>query len=188
MKKKKPITPTRWLDVSATGAFNPRNTDFRCAHCHHHVSADVLVAGVYNRNHCPYCLWSRHMDWRKPGDRLSACKAPMRPIGLTVKPSRNAYAANGMGELMLIHRCDDCGKLSINRIAADDDGETLLDVFEDSFALDSGLRARLAEQNIRCLQEEQHAAVLARLFGAGQDFPSYVGENRLSKQETCLAG
>jgi DNA-directed RNA polymerase subunit RPC12/RpoP len=163
--KKKFIAPTHWLDVSATGAFNPRNTDFRCAHCRQHVSADALVAGVYNRNHCPYCLWSRHMDWRKPGDRLSACKGTMRPIGLSVKPKRNVYAAHGLGELMLIHLCTDCGKLSINRLAADDDGETLLDVFEDSFTLDGDLRTRMDEQNIRCLQEDEHDAVMARLFG-----------------------
>ena len=65
--------------------------DFRCAHCHVIVSSAHLLSGVQNRNHCPYCLWSCHLDLFAAGDRLSACKTPMRPIGLTMKRGRNKY-------------------------------------------------------------------------------------------------
>src|SRR5688500_3395418 len=99
--------------------------DFRCAHCHALVSSAHLLSGVHNRNHCPYCLWSCHLDLFAAGDRLSACKAPMRAIGLTMKAGRNKYQPDSRGELMLIHQCTDCGALSINRIAADDDSDTV---------------------------------------------------------------
>jgi DNA-directed RNA polymerase subunit RPC12/RpoP len=165
MKNKK-FAPTHWFDISSTGVFNPHNLDFRCAHCGQFVSADALLAGVYNRNHCPYCLWSRHMDWRKPGDRLAACKSPMRPIGLSVKRSRNKYAADDKtGELMLIHLCADCGKVSINRLAADDDCQTLLNAFEDSFTLDGQTRLRLEAEQIAILQAEDWQLVRRRLLG-----------------------
>jgi hypothetical protein len=45
----------------------------------------------------------------------------MAPVGLTLKKSRDKYARHTQGELMLVHRCQACGDLSINRIAADDD-------------------------------------------------------------------
>lgn len=169
MRSKK-IAPSHWFDLSSTGVFNPQNTDFRCAHCRQHVSADALLAGVYNRNHCPYCLWSRHMDWRKPGDRMAACKAQMRPVGLTVKRNRNKYGDPRSGELMLIHLCTDCGKISINRLAADDDHERLLDVFEDSFTLEGQTRLRLDDEEIYILQADDRGIVYARLFGRVQSY------------------
>src|SRR5690349_9834323 len=110
--------------------------DFRCAHCHAIVSSAHLLSGVNNRNHCPYCLWSCHLDLFAAGDRLSACKAPMKPIGLTMKKGRNKYQAEPRGELMLIHACSECTTLSINRIAADDDSATLMKIFQETATLD----------------------------------------------------
>jgi hypothetical protein len=98
------------------------------------VSSAHLLSGVNNRNHCSYCLWSCHLDLFAAGDRLSACKAPMKPIGLTMKKSRNKYQRERRGELMLIHECVECRTLSINRIAADDDSETSW-LFSESFTL-----------------------------------------------------
>jgi DNA-directed RNA polymerase subunit RPC12/RpoP len=100
------------------------NPDFKCVHCRAHVVADPFFSGVQHRNHCPYCLWSRHLDHQKAGDRLSACKAGMRPIGLTYKRIRKKYG-DQRGEMMLVHLCMDCGKISLNRVAADDDSEML---------------------------------------------------------------
>lgn len=122
------------------------NQDFRCAHCGMLVPTTFAVAGVRNRNHCPYCLHSRHMDWREAGDRLSACRAPMRPVGLTTKERRNKYARDRDGELMLLHECTRCGALDINRVAADDDSVLLLEAFEASqkWALDHADALRAA--------------------------------------------
>src|SRR5258708_33457603 len=100
--------------------------DFDCCHCRLGVSAEALLSGVNHRNHCPFCLWSKHVDLRAAGDRLSACKAPMRPAGLTFKRVRKKYAPNGeaglppRGELLLVHHCTACRAVSLNRLAADD--------------------------------------------------------------------
>jgi hypothetical protein len=56
----------------------------------------------------------------------------MKPIGLTMKKSRNKYRLESRGELMMIHECTDCKVISINRIAADDDAETVVLVFRES--------------------------------------------------------
>jgi len=81
---------------------------FRCAHCRLDVSTSA--PGTAHRNHCPYCLWSRHVD-DDPGDRASDCLASMEPIAITVRKD---------GEWVLIHRCNGCGELSSNRVAGDD--------------------------------------------------------------------
>jgi hypothetical protein len=81
---------------------------FRCVHCRVDVSTDV--PGTQHRNHCPSCLWSRHVDDR-PGDRAADCDASMEPLAITVR---------GDGEWVLIHRCRGCGVLHANRVAGDD--------------------------------------------------------------------
>jgi hypothetical protein len=136
------------------------NHDFRCAHCGNYVSAMHAVCGVNNRNHCPYCLWSCHLDLLTAGDRLSACKAPMRPLGLTTKPGRNKYALTS-GELMLVHLCVGCGRLSINRIAADDDPQTLMAIFSASSTLPAGNRNLLFTSGI-CLLEDGDVWIVQR--------------------------
>ena len=138
--------------------------DFRCAHCFNLVCAAHSLSGVNNRNHCPYCLWSRHLDLFVAGDRLSACKGQMKPIGLTMKKSRNKYRLEARGELMLIHHCLECGDLSINRIAADDDSESILMVFEDSLLSNALVRQQCAAQGIAMLGAEAMPTVQAQLY------------------------
>jgi predicted RNA-binding Zn-ribbon protein involved in translation (DUF1610 family) len=138
--------------------------DFRCAQCAHIVSSAHRLSGVNNRNHCPYCLWSRHLDLYKAGDRLSACKAPMQPLALTTKRSRNKYS-RGRGELMLVHLCTDCGNVSINRVAADDNAFTLLEVFNDSCALPEWILNLLLENKIDVLSPGNLPQVHLQLFG-----------------------
>lgn len=82
---------------------------FRCVHCKQFIGAPIT--GGRHRNHCPNCLWSRHVDLRVPGDRKSDCHAAMEPIGKIVR--RN-------GEQVILHECRSCGKSDPNRIAADD--------------------------------------------------------------------
>ena len=141
---------------------------FSCQFCRADVSTLPLISGVLNRNHCPYCLRSRHVDLRKPGDRMSACKAIMQPIGLTMKPAHDKFGRLRTGELMLIHLCSGCGKLSINRIAADDMDERLLDIYHDSLKLAGQLRQRLEESGIFILQADDRFQVTRQLRGALQ--------------------
>ena len=136
--------------------------DFRCGNCHALVSSMHVLSAVNNRNHCPYCLWSCHLDLYSAGDRLSACKAKMKPVGLTLKKSRNKYQLNPRGELMLVHSCADCNSVSINRIAADDDPESILAVYHSS--LDVSHRF-VDEQGIMMLHAGDMDAVYKQLFG-----------------------
>jgi hypothetical protein len=93
-----------------------RRTDsFRCGHCRLDVPDDAL--GTANRNHCPNCLWSRHLDERTPGDRASDCCSLMEPIGITVR---------GSGEWVVVHRCTGCEEVNLNRSAGDDNSLALL--------------------------------------------------------------
>jgi hypothetical protein len=82
---------------------------FRCRSCGLDVSLDA--PGTAHRNHCPGCLWSRHLDADRPGDRESECGSVMEPIAVSVR---------GDGEWVLVHRCAGCGELRLNRTAADD--------------------------------------------------------------------
>ncbi len=139
--------------------------EFFCLRCGVIVSGAYELSGVRNRNHCPYCLWSRHLDWRAPGDRLSSCKGAMRPIGLTLKNARNKYASGPSGELMAIHQCTVCRAVSINRIAADDGTGILLDVFRSSLRMDRPIRSGLENGGIRILGRDDWELVSRRLFG-----------------------
>ena len=138
--------------------------DFKCIYCHNHVSVQEILSGVHNRNHCPYCLWSKHVDLFQAGDRLAACKASMQPVGLTIKKTRKKYGP-AQGELMLIHMCVECGKISINRIAADDDIELVFETFQHSMSLDTHIHERLADNGIATLQSGDIRIVQAQLFG-----------------------
>jgi RNHCP domain len=89
-------------------------TSFRCSHCHIDVPLDA--PGTAHRNHCPNCLWSRHLD-DVPGDRAAQCGATMEPIGVTARRD---------GEWLLVHRCLGCGVLHLNRTAGDDNPLLLL--------------------------------------------------------------
>lgn len=81
---------------------------FYCKKCGEPVAP--AGAGSEHRNHCPKCLASEHVDDR-PGDRNSLCHGLMEPVSVWVRSG---------GEWAIIHRCKECGALSSNRIAADD--------------------------------------------------------------------
>jgi hypothetical protein len=89
---------------------------FRCRKCRLDVPTDA--PGTAHRNHCPHCLWSRHVD-DTPGDRaaLALCGSTMEPIAITVR---------GGGEWVLVHRCLGCGELHLNRTAGDDNPLALM--------------------------------------------------------------
>lgn len=90
--------------------FAGRGEEFRCRHCRQFVGR--LPSGGRHRNHCPYCLYSRHVDGARPGDRASDCGASMAPV---------AAFSRRNGEHVVVHRCLGCGFERHNRIAADDD-------------------------------------------------------------------
>ena len=137
---------------------------FTCQHCHAYVLAMPLLSGVHNRNHCPYCLWSRCLDLYKAGDRLSACRAPMQPVGLALKATHKKYG-EASGELMLVHRCGGCGRVWANRIAADDDPQLLYRLYEDSLHLNWAERDEIAAAGVGLLDAHRRSIVQLQLFG-----------------------
>lgn len=94
--------------------FQGGGEEFRCRHCKLMIGAPP--SGGRNRNHCPSCLYSRHVDGRTPGDRASTCGAMMAPVGTFERIK---------GEHAIVHRCLGCGFERHNRIAADDNFEAV---------------------------------------------------------------
>lgn len=83
--------------------------DFTCENC------DAKATGDGYTNHCPACLWSKHVDIN-PGDRASDCQGLMEPIALE----------NKNGEQVIVHRCIVCGYQKKNKVSKDDSFEELL--------------------------------------------------------------
>lgn len=92
----------------------------------------------------------------------------MRPVGLTTKRSRNKYARERDGELMLVHCCTGCGELVLNRIAADDWPEPILGLCEQGIDDNAALATAMAAAGIALLNAQDRALVRRRLFGAGE--------------------
>lgn len=74
------------------------------------------VKGTGYTNHCPNCLWSRHVDEEIPGDRASKCKGLMEPIKAEVE----------RGEYVLTHKCQICKKVMKNKTSEEDDFEGIV--------------------------------------------------------------
>lgn len=75
--------------------FTKKQEDFKCENC------GVDVKGNGYTNHCPNCLFSKHVDVY-PGDRASTCHGLMEPIGIDQKN----------GEIRIVHRCLKCGYIA----------------------------------------------------------------------------
>ena len=80
------------------------NNGFICEYCGQTV---LPVTNGRYRNHCPFCLYSKHVD-NDPGDRQCSCHGLMRPVGLTY--------GSGKG-LQIIHVCLNCRIRKVNVVA-----------------------------------------------------------------------
>jgi hypothetical protein len=94
----------------------------------------------------------------------------MRPIALAFKDYEiNPFTNRGSGELMIIHQCLNCGKISPNRIAGDDNEYQILTTLEDSFNLDTYLVNKIKNLGINIISSENKNEVLISLFGINYD-------------------
>jgi len=138
---------------------------FQCEHCDCWVSKDQFI-GTHHRNHCPFCLWSKHVDWQSSGDRRANCRGAMEPLGLTFKKEGvDKYGRPKQGELMLIHRCQKCEDFSINRLAADDQTQKVLALFESSQNLSQEIKDKLKANKIELLSRKDEKEMNNQLFG-----------------------
>ena len=90
-----------------------RKESFTCIHC---GTETIWKAGI-ERNHCPNCLYSLHVDQEIPGDREADCKSLMEPA--TVSLGRKS-------SYIITHRCLACGKIIPNKAAKDDNIDRLI--------------------------------------------------------------
>ncbi len=142
-----------------------KKQDFRCSYCGKSAAFSESI-GTGHRNHCPFCLRSKHVDLEKSGDRKSKCEKEMKPLGLTFKKEgEDKYGKARQGEIMLIHKCAGCGKISINRIAGDDEPKAILNIFDGSRKLSSKEIEELQKNNIRLLTEKDRQQINTQLFG-----------------------
>jgi hypothetical protein len=130
-----PVNPNGY----SSSVDNPHpDQTFVCEHCGRVVPGSA--PGTENRNHCPYCLWSLHVDLRI-GDRSSGCRGQMEPIAISVRYK---------DEWAIVHRCQKCQVIRTNRIAGDDNELGLLAIAvrplaKPPFPLD--LLNRIASEN-----------------------------------------
>lgn len=90
----------------------------------------------------------------------------MEPIGLTFKQEGvDKYGGVKQGEIMLIHQCPQCDKISINRIAADDSPVMVKRVFKESQRLEESTKNRLRKAGIRLLGEKDEEEIKTQLYG-----------------------
>lgn len=90
--------------------FTRTREDFDCEHC------GQSVAGTGYTNHCPKCLWSKHVDI-DPGDRKAECGGMMRPVAIE--------GSTGAGYTVL-QKCEKCGFERRNKVEESDDTEGVL--------------------------------------------------------------
>ena len=64
--------------------FTEIDEEFICENC----GKKVPELGYSCRNHCPYCLHSKHLDIN-PGDRAEDCCGILEPIGIEINSKNN---------------------------------------------------------------------------------------------------
>jgi len=89
--------------------FQRTKEDFVCENC------GFKVTGTGYTNHCPKCLYSKHVDVN-PGDRGEICQGLMKPIG----------AELNHGEYTILYKCTKCGKIGKNKSAPEDDFDQIV--------------------------------------------------------------
>ena len=90
----------------------------------------------------------------------------MQPIGLMLKPGKvNRYARENSGEIMLVHYCLSCGKISPNRIAGDDNAYAILELLNTSIENEPAIIQATFELNLCLLTEKDKDMVTRALFG-----------------------
>lgn len=94
--------------------FKMIDENFICEVC----GKDVSPLGYTARDHCPYCLSSKHVDIN-PGDRRENCHGTLVPIGI-----ENAKKGN----YKIVYKCAKCGEIKRNIMAYDDNMDLVIKI------------------------------------------------------------
>ena len=76
-----------------------------------------FVEGDGYTNHCPECLWSKHVDVFL-GDRKGECLGMMEPVSVTIKNK----------EYTIIHKCSVCGVEKPNKASPKDNFDMVVQI------------------------------------------------------------
>ena len=90
-----------------------RDENFICENC----KKDVNKLNYTARDHCPFCLYSKHVDVL-PGDRMNDCCGLLKPIG--IEKFKDSYK--------IIYKCIKCGMLHKNIVASDDNMDLIIEL------------------------------------------------------------
>ena len=93
--------------------FNMIDESFVCEKC----GKKVKKLGYTARDHCPYCLYSKHVDIN-PGDRNNPCKGMLEPVG--IEKFKDSFK--------IIYLCEKCHKTHKNIMAKDDDMNKIIEL------------------------------------------------------------
>ena len=93
--------------------FIMRDETFICENCQKQVEKLNYTA----RDHCPYCLYSKHVDIN-PGDRQNNCLGLLKPI--SIEKFKNTYK--------IIYKCQKCNQLHKNIMANDDNFNKIIEL------------------------------------------------------------
>lgn len=91
--------------------FTKKVENFICENC------GKSVIGNGYTNHCPFCLYSKHVDIN-PGDRSCTCGGLMKPIEIQQKN----------GEFVILHKCTKCGFERKNKVQENDDINKIIEI------------------------------------------------------------
>ena len=97
-----------------TKKFSVIDEEFKCENC----GKKVPKLGYSCRNHCPYCLFSKHVDIN-PGDRQEKCHGLLEPIQIETN-TKKGY--------IIIFKCQKCGAIKKNKMAEDDDMNKIIEL------------------------------------------------------------
>ena len=92
--------------------FTKIDEEFVCDNCGKKVSKLNYTC----RNHCPFCLHSKHVDIN-PGDRSENCRGILEPIGIELS-SKKGY--------VIVFKCKKCGMVRKNKAANDDNMDLII--------------------------------------------------------------
>lgn len=98
--------------------FNMIDENFICENC----GRNVKKLGYTARDHCPYCLYSKHVDIN-PGDRQNTCKGLLKPI--SIEKFKDSFK--------IIYKCIKCNQLHKNIMASDDDMNLIIEISKGDF-------------------------------------------------------
>lgn len=93
--------------------FTKNDDSFICENC----MKEVKPLSYTSRDHCPYCLYSKHVDIN-PGDRLNNCKGLLKPTGII--KFKDTYK--------IIYKCEKCSETHKNIMATDDNMDLIIEL------------------------------------------------------------